>query len=91
LQRADLNIVVLDPAHDGTDPGARGTGGVRDSDIVVEFACRGAACAGAVKLSSGAGLGKATKIPFSISDWHGALPGCKCLQSGSGSFLSLSR
>jgi N-acetylmuramoyl-L-alanine amidase len=33
-----LNIVVLDPAHGGTDTGARGTGGVRESDIVLDFA-----------------------------------------------------
>jgi N-acetylmuramoyl-L-alanine amidase len=29
--------VVLDPAHGGTDPGARGTGGLRESDLVLEF------------------------------------------------------
>jgi N-acetylmuramoyl-L-alanine amidase len=33
-----LNIVVLDPAHGGTDPGARGTGGIRESEIVLDFA-----------------------------------------------------
>lgn len=33
-----LNIVVLDPAHGGTDLGARGTGGIQESDIVMEFA-----------------------------------------------------
>ena len=32
------NIVVLDPAHGGTDPGARGTGGLRESEIVLDFA-----------------------------------------------------
>jgi N-acetylmuramoyl-L-alanine amidase len=32
-----LNIVVLDPAHGGTDPGARGTGGIRESEVVLEF------------------------------------------------------
>jgi N-acetylmuramoyl-L-alanine amidase len=32
------NIVVLDPAHGGTDPGARGTGGIRESEVVLEFA-----------------------------------------------------
>lgn len=37
-QRPGLNIVVLDPAHGGTDPGARGTGGVRESDIVLDLA-----------------------------------------------------
>jgi len=35
-----LNVVVLDPAHGGTDPGARGTGGLRESDIVVDFAAQ---------------------------------------------------
>src|SRR5690349_3975983 len=33
-----LNVVVLDPAHGGTDSGARGTGGIQESDIVMEFA-----------------------------------------------------
>jgi len=33
-----LNIVVLDPAHGGTDPGARGTGGMRESELVLDFA-----------------------------------------------------
>ena len=33
-----LNIVVLDPAHGGTDSGARGTGGIQESDITLEFA-----------------------------------------------------
>ena len=28
---------MLDPAHGGTDPGARGTGGIRESEIVMEF------------------------------------------------------
>ena len=37
-QRAGLNIVVLDPAHGGTDPGARGTGGIRESEIVLDLA-----------------------------------------------------
>jgi N-acetylmuramoyl-L-alanine amidase len=35
-----LNIVVLDPAHGGTDPGARGTGGMRESEIVLDFAAQ---------------------------------------------------
>jgi N-acetylmuramoyl-L-alanine amidase len=35
-----LNIVVLDPAHGGTDLGARGTGGIHESDIVLEFAAQ---------------------------------------------------
>jgi N-acetylmuramoyl-L-alanine amidase len=38
--RPGLNIVVLDPAHGGTDLGARGTGGVRESEIVLEFAAQ---------------------------------------------------
>jgi N-acetylmuramoyl-L-alanine amidase len=38
--RSGLNIVVLDPAHGGTDPGARGTGGVRESDIVLDLAAQ---------------------------------------------------
>jgi N-acetylmuramoyl-L-alanine amidase len=32
--------VVLDPAHGGTDLGARGTGGIRESEIVLEFAAQ---------------------------------------------------
>jgi N-acetylmuramoyl-L-alanine amidase len=36
--RSGLNIVVLDPAHGGTDTGARGTGGIRESEIVLQFA-----------------------------------------------------
>jgi len=36
-QRTTPNIVVLDPAHGGTDPGARGTGGIRESEVVLEF------------------------------------------------------
>jgi N-acetylmuramoyl-L-alanine amidase len=35
--RAGLNVVVLDPAHGGTDLGARGTGGIRESEIVLDF------------------------------------------------------
>jgi N-acetylmuramoyl-L-alanine amidase len=38
VQQGGLNIVVLDPAHGGTDPGARGTGGMRESEIVLDFA-----------------------------------------------------
>jgi N-acetylmuramoyl-L-alanine amidase len=40
MPRAGLNIVVLDPAHGGTDLGARGTGGIHESDIVLEFAAQ---------------------------------------------------
>ena len=36
--RSGLSIVVLDPAHGGTDTGARGTGGIRESEIVLQFA-----------------------------------------------------
>ena len=38
LQQSGLNIVVLDPAHGGTDTGARGTGGIRESEIVLDLA-----------------------------------------------------
>src|SRR5262249_24962932 len=33
-----LSMVVLDPAHGGTDTGARGGGGIRESEIVLDFA-----------------------------------------------------
>jgi N-acetylmuramoyl-L-alanine amidase len=33
-----LSVVVLDPAHGGTDPGARGTSGIAESDVVLSFA-----------------------------------------------------
>ena len=36
---SSLNV-VLDPAHGGTDFGARGTGGIHESDIVLEFAAQ---------------------------------------------------
>ncbi len=35
--QSGLNVVVLDPAHGGTDLGARGTGGIQESEIVMEF------------------------------------------------------
>src|SRR5260370_4463866 len=35
---AGLNVVVLDPAHGGTDPRARGTGGIRESEIGLDLA-----------------------------------------------------
>jgi N-acetylmuramoyl-L-alanine amidase len=35
--RPGLNIVVIDPAHGGTDPGARGSGGIREADIVLDL------------------------------------------------------
>lgn len=40
LQSNVLNTVVLDAAHGGTDPGARGTGGLRESDVVLQFAAQ---------------------------------------------------
>jgi N-acetylmuramoyl-L-alanine amidase len=36
--RAALNVVVVDPAHGGIDAGGRGTEGIRESDVVLEFA-----------------------------------------------------
>jgi N-acetylmuramoyl-L-alanine amidase len=39
-QKAGLQLVVLDPAHGGTDPGARGTGGIRESDLVLNLAAQ---------------------------------------------------
>lgn len=36
-QQALLNVVVLDPAHGGTDTGARGTGGIRESELVLDY------------------------------------------------------
>jgi len=39
-QRIGLNVVVLDPAHGGTDLGARGTEGIRESDVVLQFAAQ---------------------------------------------------
>jgi N-acetylmuramoyl-L-alanine amidase len=36
-QRTGLNIVVIDPAHGGTDPGARGAQGIRESDLVMDL------------------------------------------------------
>jgi N-acetylmuramoyl-L-alanine amidase len=33
-------MVVLDPAHGGTDLGARGTEGIRESDVVLQFAAQ---------------------------------------------------
>lgn len=34
---AGLNVVVLDPAHGGVDLGARGTEGIRESEVVLQF------------------------------------------------------
>jgi N-acetylmuramoyl-L-alanine amidase len=36
--RVGLSLVMLDPAHGGTDLGARGTEGIRESDVVMQFA-----------------------------------------------------
>jgi N-acetylmuramoyl-L-alanine amidase len=38
LRPLGLNVVVLDPAHGGTDQGARGTEGIRESEVVLDFA-----------------------------------------------------
>jgi N-acetylmuramoyl-L-alanine amidase len=35
-----LNVVVIDPAHGGTDLGARGTEGIRESEVVLQFAAQ---------------------------------------------------
>ncbi len=35
-----MSLVVLDPAHGGTDLGARGTEGIRESDVVMQFAAQ---------------------------------------------------
>lgn len=39
-EAAGLNVVVLDPAHGGTDTGARGVGGIRESDLVLTLAAQ---------------------------------------------------
>ncbi|HXR32546.1 MAG TPA: N-acetylmuramoyl-L-alanine amidase [Verrucomicrobiae bacterium] len=38
VPRGGLSIVVLDPAHGGVDLGARGTEGIRESEVVLVFA-----------------------------------------------------
>jgi N-acetylmuramoyl-L-alanine amidase len=35
-----LNIVVLDPAHGGVDLGARGTEGIRESEVILQIAAQ---------------------------------------------------
>jgi N-acetylmuramoyl-L-alanine amidase len=35
-----LNVVVLDPAHGGADLGARGTEGIRESEVLLQFAAQ---------------------------------------------------
>ena len=39
-RRGGLTVVVIDPAHGGTDPGARGAGGMRESDLVLDYAAQ---------------------------------------------------
>jgi len=38
VPRTGLNVVVIDPAHGGTDAGGRGTEGIRESDVVLDLA-----------------------------------------------------
>jgi N-acetylmuramoyl-L-alanine amidase len=38
--RPATSIVILDPAHGGTDPGARGASGIRESDLNLYFAAQ---------------------------------------------------
>jgi N-acetylmuramoyl-L-alanine amidase len=38
VQRTTLGVVVLDPAHGGTDLGAHGASGINESDVVLTFA-----------------------------------------------------
>src|SRR5580693_620463 len=33
-----LGLVILDPAHGGADPGARGSSGIAESDVVLSYA-----------------------------------------------------
>ena len=40
VPRIGLNVVVIDPAHGGTDAGGRGTEGIRESDVVLDFAAQ---------------------------------------------------
>jgi N-acetylmuramoyl-L-alanine amidase len=40
IPRTGLNVVVIDPAHGGTDAGGRGTEGIRESDVVLELAAQ---------------------------------------------------
>jgi N-acetylmuramoyl-L-alanine amidase len=40
MASTNLNVVVLDPAHGGTDLGARGTEGIRESEVVLQFAAQ---------------------------------------------------
>jgi len=36
--RNSLAVVVVDPAHGGADPGAHGSSGIVESDVVLSFA-----------------------------------------------------
>lgn len=40
VPRPSMNIVVIDPAHGGTDPGARGAQGIRESDLLLDLAAQ---------------------------------------------------
>ena len=40
IPRVGLDVVVIDPAHGGTDAGGRGTEGIRESDVVLDFAAQ---------------------------------------------------
>jgi N-acetylmuramoyl-L-alanine amidase len=40
VQRQSSSIVILDPAHGGTDLGARGASGIRESDLNLYFAAQ---------------------------------------------------
>jgi N-acetylmuramoyl-L-alanine amidase len=37
-QNAPAPLIILDPAHGGADPGAHGSNGINESDIVLEYA-----------------------------------------------------
>jgi len=36
-QPINVSVIVLDPAHGGTDPGARGAQGIRESDLLLDL------------------------------------------------------
>ena len=38
LPQKTLAVVILDPAHGGADPGARGSSGLAESDVVLSYA-----------------------------------------------------
>ena len=40
IPRVGLDVVVIDPAHGGSDAGGRGTEGIRESDVVLDFAAQ---------------------------------------------------